>query len=194
MCPCNHGERKLQLGIFARMRAMLLELFLLGSAALAEAFVIQTSHQHAATTRPLTSTWRVIAGVCSSQKDAPGAEAVPPGDESPSEAGVSASSEGEQSFLSSAKASGQLVADALLIVWSIAWQLVGAAFALGLVLNLCGYGYTFDLERGLEVNTLSELRKSNAERRFLREFAKDDTTPPSSMSSSGGSRGSSAAQ
>ncbi len=48
-------------------------------------------------------------------------------------------------------------------------QFLGVAFSLGLVLNLCGFAYTFDLEHGLEIDRIENVRK---EQQFRREMLK----------------------
>jgi hypothetical protein len=60
-------------------------------------------------------------------------------------------------------------------VWSYAMITVGIAFSLGLLLNLCGYGYQFSYERGLEIETIGKLREMNQFRSL------ENARPPSSL-------------
>lgn len=46
------------------------------------------------------------------------------------------------------------------------WQSIGIAAAIGIVLNLCGYGYTIDWEHGLEIGKMGDIR---TEMQFRRE-------------------------
>ena len=74
--------------------------------------------------------------------------------------------------LQPARRAAGAVADALFVAWSVAIQAAGLALSLGLVLNLCGYGYRVSLSPpGLEIDTLEAMRADNAEQRFLaRDF------------------------
>ena len=67
-----------------------------------------------------------------------------------------------------------LVSSAAALAGTIVFQFFGAAAALGIVLNLSGWGYRISAEDGLEINTLSNLRTSAAERKFLREYGSQD--------------------
>ena len=58
------------------------------------------------------------------------------------------------------------------LVASVFIQTFGFLAGLGLLLNLCGYGYRISAERGIEVGTLTEMRRASTEQRFLREFSK----------------------
>ena len=49
------------------------------------------------------------------------------------------------------------------------------AFSLGLVLNLCGFGYTFDLDNGLEIDRIENMRR---ELQFRREIVRSSNSPP----------------
>jgi hypothetical protein len=60
-------------------------------------------------------------------------------------------------------------------VWSYAMITVGTAFSLGLLLNLCGYGYHLSYERGLEIETIGKMREMNQFR------ALENARPPSSL-------------
>lgn len=54
--------------------------------------------------------------------------------------------------------------------FSYAIQFLGAAFTVGLILNLMGYGYRFDFDHGLEINRLENIRNEiQFEREIIRE-------------------------
>jgi hypothetical protein len=57
--------------------------------------------------------------------------------------------------------------EVIVLVFSFTIQFGGAALSLGLVLNLCGYVYSFDFKRGLEIDTIDNRRK---EVQFQREI------------------------
>lgn len=75
------------------------------------------------------------------------------------------------------------VGDGIFLLWTIFIQTAGFAFGLGLVANLCGYGYKFRLSPpSLEVGTLEEMRRGNREQRFVNEarqelFPMDERVP-----------------
>jgi len=72
----------------------------------------------------------------------------------------------------------KLIGDAIFFAWSALLQGMGLAFSLGLVLNLCGYGYRFNLNPpSLEIDTLVEMRRENVERRFLEGFGEGKLFP-----------------
>jgi len=48
--------------------------------------------------------------------------------------------------------------DAIFLLFSYAIQFAGAVFSFGLLLNLCGYMYVFDMEHGLEVGKIENMR------------------------------------
>ncbi len=50
-------------------------------------------------------------------------------------------------------------------------QFLGVAFSLGLLLNICGYGYTFDLERGVHIDKMENIR---TELQFRREVQRSN--------------------
>ena len=63
----------------------------------------------------------------------------------------------------------QAVTNVAFVTWSATFQLLGAAAAAGLLLNVCGLGYRFQPEPPfVEFGTLSELRRDNRELRFER--------------------------
>ena len=45
------------------------------------------------------------------------------------------------------------------LVWSFSLWFLGVALSLGLLLNLCGYGYIVTKEDGLRIDTITQLRK-----------------------------------
>ena len=54
---------------------------------------------------------------------------------------------------------GAAIIEAISLLWSYTIQFVGFALTIGLVLNLCGYAYSFDFKHGLEIDTLDNRRK-----------------------------------
>ena len=56
------------------------------------------------------------------------------------------------------------VAWALFEVQEVFFQFLGAALALGLIVNLCGFGYEFNRQDGLVVKPLTEFRQENRDR------------------------------
>lgn len=63
---------------------------------------------------------------------------------------------------------GKLV-NGIFYLFSYAIQFLGVAFSLGLLLNLCGYGYTVDMHRGVEIDRIDNIRR---ERQFQNEILK----------------------
>ena len=51
------------------------------------------------------------------------------------------------------------------MVWSYTIIFLGTCLSLGLVLNLFGYGYTFSIQDGLRIDTISQFRTENQFRR-----------------------------
>ena len=49
--------------------------------------------------------------------------------------------------------------DGISLLSSYAIQFLGVALSLGLLLNVCGFGYMLDLERGLRINRVENLRR-----------------------------------
>ena len=62
------------------------------------------------------------------------------------------------------------VFDVIFDLVSYVIQFLGVAFSLGLILNICGYGYTFDFEHGLEIDRMEVIRK---ELQFKREIVRE---------------------
>lgn len=58
----------------------------------------------------------------------------------------------------------------IFLFFSYCIQFLGAFFAFGLVLNLLGFGYTVDLERGLRIDRMQNIRK---EVQFEREIERE---------------------
>ena len=50
------------------------------------------------------------------------------------------------------------IVEATSLFTSFLIQFLGVCFSLGLVLNLCGYGYTVDLERGVHIDKMDKIR------------------------------------
>jgi hypothetical protein len=65
--------------------------------------------------------------------------------------------------------------DGISLLFSYCIQFLGVAFSLGLVLYLCGFGYTFDLDNGLEIDRIENMRR---ELQFRREIVRSSNSPP----------------
>ena len=52
-------------------------------------------------------------------------------------------------------------ADSLFLLYSFGMQFGGTLFGLGLLLNLCGYDYSFDMTHGLEIDTISNMQQAH---------------------------------
>ena len=65
----------------------------------------------------------------------------------------------------------RFAADGLFLVQTVVIQAAGAAFALGLLLNLSGFGYRLE-SNGLVVKPLAEMQQENADQRFRRAAAR----------------------
>ena len=63
--------------------------------------------------------------------------------------------------------------DATFLFASFVIQFLGVAFSFGLLLNLCGYGYMVDLEKGVHIDTLDKIR---TEKQFEREMQRSTTS------------------
>jgi hypothetical protein len=71
-------------------------------------------------------------------------------------------------------------------LFSYTIQFLGALFTFGLVLNLLGYGYRFDLDHGIEVNKLENIRNEiQFEREIIREEREDYLKSRGGSSSAG---------
>ena len=68
------------------------------------------------------------------------------------------------------------VLDVVFVIQSAFFQILGGGLALGLVLNLCGFGYAFT-DEGLIVKPLAEFRQAAADRRFTRDAARSVEAP-----------------
>jgi hypothetical protein len=78
--------------------------------------------------------------------------------------------DGEPSKPSLIRQATNRVADVVFLVWTVFIQTAGAAFGVGLLLNLCGFGYRFSLfPPSLEVNTLEAVRQEKRDRSFVNE-------------------------
>uniref|UniRef100_A0A7S2E5W6 Uncharacterized protein n=1 Tax=Helicotheca tamesis TaxID=374047 RepID=A0A7S2E5W6_9STRA len=65
--------------------------------------------------------------------------------------------------------------DTILLLFSYCTQFFGAAVSVGLLLNLCGYGYTFDFKEGLYVDKIENIRKEVQFRREILRSAKESS-------------------
>jgi hypothetical protein len=66
------------------------------------------------------------------------------------------------------------IGGALFTLFSYCIQFLGAVFTIGLILNLFGYAYSFDLKHGFEVDTLENRRREvQFEREIIREERED---------------------
>ena len=52
-------------------------------------------------------------------------------------------------------------ADSLFLLYSFGMQVGGTLVGLGLLLNICGYDYSFDLTHGLEIDTISNMQQAH---------------------------------
>lgn len=52
-------------------------------------------------------------------------------------------------------------ADSLFLLYSFGMQFGGTLFGLGLLLNICGYNYSFDMTHGLEIDTISNMQQAH---------------------------------
>lgn len=52
-------------------------------------------------------------------------------------------------------------ADSLFLLYSFGMQFGGTLFGLGLLLNICGYDYSFDMTHGLEIDTISNMQQAH---------------------------------
>jgi hypothetical protein len=68
---------------------------------------------------------------------------------------------------------GADITEAIFLLWSYMIQFAGFALTIGLVLNLCGYAYSFDFKHGLEIDTLNNKRKQI---QFQREITRPTST------------------
>lgn len=79
------------------------------------------------------------------------------------------------------KKMGRLVvdlADKVSLFFSYIIQFLGVLFTLGLVLNIFGYAYSFDLKNGLEIDTLENRRKQvQFQKEMMRSSAVNTVTP-----------------
>ena len=64
------------------------------------------------------------------------------------------------------------IADKVSLFFSYIIQFLGVLFTLGLVLNIFGYAYSFDLKNGLEIDTLENRRKQV---QFQKEMMRSST-------------------
>jgi hypothetical protein len=67
--------------------------------------------------------------------------------------------------------------DVLFVIQSVIVQFLGVAFAAGLVLNLCGIGYSVTSTEGLVIKPLTEMRAENREKSFMRAAARSVHEP-----------------
>lgn len=52
-------------------------------------------------------------------------------------------------------------ADSLFLLYSFGMQFGGTLFGLGLLLNICGYDYSFDMTHGLGIDTISNMQQAH---------------------------------
>jgi len=84
-----------------------------------------------------------------------------------------------------AKSVTTILSDGISLLSSFSIQFFGVAFALGLLLNICGFGYTFDLERGLHIDRVENLRREYQFKKAQREIARTSESPSLSIKSLG---------
>eukprot|EP00594_Rhizosolenia_setigera_P000210 CAMPEP_0178946190 /NCGR_PEP_ID=MMETSP0789-20121207/4149_1 /TAXON_ID=3005 /ORGANISM="Rhizosolenia setigera, Strain CCMP 1694" /LENGTH=207 /DNA_ID=CAMNT_0020626157 /DNA_START=46 /DNA_END=669 /DNA_ORIENTATION=- len=70
------------------------------------------------------------------------------------------------------------------LLFSFGIQSVGLYFSVGLLLNICGFGYQFDLQHGLQIDTLENMRNENQFKREMQRSARQTPQETSSITSS----------
>lgn len=77
--------------------------------------------------------------------------------------------------------------DAIFVVQSVITQGLGALLGLGLLLNICGIGYTITKD-GVVIRPLSEMRQDVADRRFVRDASRtvNEAATPDALRLRGG--------
>jgi two-component system sensor histidine kinase CreC len=60
--------------------------------------------------------------------------------------------------------------DGISLLFSYCIQFLGVAFSLGLVLYLCGFGYTFDLDNGLEIDRIENMRRELEGKHYVENY------------------------
>ena len=127
---------------------------------------LQSSHSTAAAQKHALSKYRSRSTLYNADDD--NDADIPPQEEN-----SSANKELTQEELSKKKKLAQ-VTGTIFNVFSYTIQFLGALFTFGLVLNLLGYGYRFDLDHGIEVNKLENIRNEiQFEREIIREERED---------------------
>lgn len=59
------------------------------------------------------------------------------------------------------------------LVWSYSLWFLGGVFSIGLLLNLCGYGYVFSKESGVRIDTITQLRQERQMQEESIRYRKD---------------------
>ena len=63
---------------------------------------------------------------------------------------------------------GGKIFDALFLVWTAIIQFFGGLLGIGIILNLCGFGYRYTLfPPSVDIKPLAEMRQETTDRRFL---------------------------
>lgn len=73
------------------------------------------------------------------------------------------------------------------LLFSFGIQSLGLYFSVGLLLNICGFGYHFDLQHGLQIDTLENMRNENQFKREMQRSGRQ-TQETSSITSSTGTK------
>ena len=77
---------------------------------------------------------------------------------------------------------------AIFKLFSYCIQFLGGFFFLGLLLNLSGFGYTFDLDRGLVIDRIANIRNEVQFEREIEREGREDAMKMGGGGSVGGSR------
>jgi len=72
---------------------------------------------------------------------------------------------------------GMNLSDGIELLSSYIIQFLGVALSLGLVLNVCGFGYTIDLERGLRIDRVENLRREYRFQKAQKEIMRASQRP-----------------
>ena len=67
-----------------------------------------------------------------------------------------------------------LILDIVSMIFSYTITFLGALLSLGLVLNLCGYAYTFSLTDGIRIETIQQMRLEIQFENEIRRISRDD--------------------
>lgn len=60
------------------------------------------------------------------------------------------------------------------LLWAYTIIFLGSALSIGLLLNLCGYAYTFSFTEGVRIDTIQMLRQESQFQKEIRRSAKEE--------------------